>query len=99
MTEAAGELGQGRPVEIRFQDEVRIGQKGILERVWASKKMRPPIERDDRYGYCYLLAAHCASRGEAAGLVASKPNTGWMIQRLAAIGEEVIGIVVLDRAG
>ena len=35
---------QGKPLEIRFQDEARTGQQGTLTRVWAQRRsrLRPP---------------------------------------------------------
>ena len=101
--EAAQEEAAGKPVEIWFQDEARIGQKGMLTRVWAGRNTRPRIERDHRYGYCYLFAAACEGRQEAVGLVAPKANTEWMNEHLAAISaavsEGAVGVVVLDGAG
>jgi hypothetical protein len=31
----------GRPVEIWFQDEARVGQQGTLTRIWAKRGTRP----------------------------------------------------------
>ena len=103
VKDTVGKDGRGQPVEVWFQDEARIGQKGILERVWAAKNTRPRSERDHRYGYCYLFGAACASCEATVGLVAKKANTDWMNEHLAAIGAAVragsIGVVVLDGAG
>ena len=52
-----GPEARERPIEIWFQDEGRIGQKGMTSRVWASKKHRPRVVRDHRYSYLYLFGA------------------------------------------
>lgn len=71
--------------------------------MWAPKNTRPRIQRDHRYGYCYLFGAACAARQAAVGLVAPKANTEWMNEHLAAISAAVSegapGVVVLDGAG
>ncbi len=41
-------------VPVYFQDEARVGQKGMLSRVWARKGTRPRVVRDHRYGHLYL---------------------------------------------
>ncbi len=46
------------PIEIWFQDEARVGQKGMTTRVWAHGRQRPRIVRDYHYGY--LFGATCA---------------------------------------
>ena len=85
------------------QDDARIGQKGILTRVWAAKNTRPRIPHDHRYGCCYLYAAACRERQVAVGLVAPRANSEYMKQHLAAISgavdEGAFEVVVLDGAG
>ena len=44
-------------VDVWFQDEARIGQKGMLSRIWAPLGSRPPVVRDHGYGYCYQFSA------------------------------------------
>ena len=63
------------PIEIWFQDEARIGQKGMTTRVWAQGRQRPRIVRDHRYGYVYLFGATCAQRGVGIAHVADRANT------------------------
>ena len=86
-----------------FQDEARIGQKGMLSRVWARKGTRPRIPRDHRYGYCYLFSAACPSTGQAVGHVCERANTDEMNRHLkdvgAAVPEGGHAIIVLDGAG
>ncbi len=91
------------PIEIWFQDEARIGQKGMTTRVWARGRQRPRIVRDHRYGYVYLFGATCAQRGVGIAHVADRANTAAMNEHLAAIGAAVApgahGVVILDGAG
>ena len=93
----------GEDVLVYFQDEARIGQKGMLSRVWARKGTRPRIPRDHRYGYVYLFSAACPETGNAVGHVCDKANTEEMNRHLQDIGRELPegkhAVVVLDGAG
>jgi hypothetical protein len=40
---------QGKPMEIGFQDEARVGQQGTLTRIWTRRGTRPRGLRDRRY--------------------------------------------------
>ena len=88
---------------VRFRDEARIGQKGMLSRVWARKGTRPRIPRDHRRGYCYLFSAARPSTGQAVGHVCERANTDEMNRHLkdvgAAVPEGGHAIIVLDGAG
>ena len=94
---------QGKPVEIWFQDEARVGQQGTLTRVWAKRGSRPRAPRDTRYEWTYLFGAVCPGRGTAAGLVLPVVNTAAMNAHLAEIACTVEpgahAILVLDGAG
>ena len=91
------------PIEIWFQDEARVGQRGMTTRVWTCGKQRPRIVRDHRYGYVWLFGATCAERGVGIAHVAERANTASMNAHLAAIGAAVApgahGVIVLDGAG
>ena len=56
-------------VEIWFQDEARIGQKGTVTRVWALKGTRPRVVRQQQFEYAYIFGAVCPTRDIAVGLV------------------------------
>ncbi len=83
--------------------EARIGQKGMLARVWALRGSRPRVTRDHRYGYCYLFSAICPDDGAAVGHVCGRANTQEMNRHLLDIGAAVPdgrhALVVLDGAG
>ncbi len=83
------EAAQGRPVEIWFQDEARVGQQGTLTRIWAKRGTRPRAPRDTRYQWAYLFGAVCPARGVAAGLVLPVVNTAAMNAHLAEISRSV----------
>ncbi len=90
-------------VLVYFQDEARVGQKGMLSRVWARRGTRPRIARDHRYGYVYLFSAACPATGDAVGHVCGRANTVETDRHLRDIGERVPAgkhaLVVLDGAG
>ena len=48
MKEALPERARGKPVEVWFHDEARVGQQGTLTRVWARRGSRPRAPRDRR---------------------------------------------------
>ena len=58
LTSALSSEALAGPIEIWFQDEARIGQKGMTTRVWANGKQRPRIVRDHRYGYVLSVRRH-----------------------------------------
>src|SRR6201993_5093588 len=80
---------RGKPIEIWFQDEARIGQQGTLTRVWAKRGSRPRAPRDRRYDWAYLFGAACPQRGAAAGLVMPTANAETMSLHLQAISRKV----------
>ena len=100
---AIPETAQGRPLEIWFQDEARVGQQGTLTRIWARRGTRPRAPRDTRYQWAYLFGAVCPARGTAAGLVLPFVNTAAMNAHLAEIARTVApgahAILIHDGAG
>jgi transposase len=54
VTEALPASAAGKPIEVWFQDEARVGQKGSLEYIWAPVGSRPPMVRDNRLDSVYL---------------------------------------------
>ena len=93
----------GRPIEIWFQDEARIGQKGTLTRLWARIGSRPRAPRDSRYEWAYIFGAVCPERATGVALVMPYANSEAMNLHLRAIGQAVApgahGVLVLDGAG
>src|SRR3954466_11097216 len=75
VREALPERARGKPVEIWFQEEARVGQQGTLTRVWARRGTRPGAPRDRRYAWAYLFGAVCPERAVGAALVLPYADT------------------------
>ena len=103
MTAALPATAEGKPVEVWFQDEARVGQQGTLTRVWAKRGTRPRALRDRRYTWAWLFGAVCPERGTGAAVVLPHVNVGAMDAHLAEISRRVAegahAVLVLDRAG
>ena len=85
---------QGKPIEVWFQDEARVGQQGTITRVWAKRGTRPRAPRDRRYTWAWLFGAALVLpdvNAEATGL------------HLAEIGRRIApgahAVVLFDGAG
>ena len=89
-------------MDIWFQDEARVGQRGTVTRTWARKGTRPRVIRQQQFEYVYIFGAVCPSRNEAVGLVLPAVNTDAMIAHLKEISLQVPSgrhaVLVLDRA-
>ncbi|CAH2396890.1 hypothetical protein MES4922_180028 [Mesorhizobium ventifaucium] len=96
-------LPKGRPVEIWFQDEARVGQKNGLVRQWARRGTRPRQPADQRYKSAYLFGAICPARGMGAALALPFADTEAMQLHLDEISRNVTkgahAVLLLDRAG
>lgn len=103
MQAALPEKAQGKPIEVWFADEARVGQQGTLTRIWAKRGTRPRAPRDCRYAWAYLFGAVCPERGVGAGLVMPYADTQAMSAHLGeislAIAPGAHAILVLDGAG
>ena len=97
------EAARGKPVEIWFQDEARIGQNGRLAYVWARRGTRPRAVQDKRYASAYLFGAVCPQRGVGAGLVMPRADTEGLNAHLAEIARSAApgahAVLILDGAG
>jgi hypothetical protein len=70
-----GTVLAGQPIEIWFQDEARVGQKGGHAYIWAEKGSRPLMVRDNRHEAAYLFGAICPVRGVGAAIIMPAVNT------------------------
>ena len=90
-------------VEIWFQDEARVGQKGTLSYVWAPVGSRPPMARDNRHANAYIFGAICPARGVGAALILPTVNAECMNLHLAEISAQVapgsVAVLICDGAG
>ena len=93
----------GKPIEIWFQDEARIGQQGTLTRIWAERGTRPRAPHDQRRASAYIFGAVCPERGTGAAVVLPFANAASMNLHLEEIGRCVTpgahAILLLDGAG
>jgi transposase len=96
-------VATGKPIEIWFQDEARIGQKNGIVRQWARRGSRPCQPADQRYDSAYLFGAICPARGTGAGLAMPYADTEAMQLHLDEISRTVArgahAVLLLDRAG
>ena len=96
-------MSKGKPVEIWFQDEMRLGQKNGIVRQWARRGSRPTQPADQRYESAYLFGAICPARGKGAALALPYADTEAMQLHLDEISRAVArgahGVLLLDRAG
>ena len=103
MNAVLPETARGKPIEVWWQDEARIGQQGTLTRVWAERGSRPAAPKDRRYAWAYLFGAVCPERGVGAGLVLPHADAEAMNLHLAEIAAGVSpgahAVLVLDGAG
>lgn len=103
VAEALPASAAGKPIEIWFQDEARVGQKGSLEYIWAPVGSRPPMVRDNRHDSAYLFGAICHARKVGAAIIMPTVNAEAMTEHLKEISTQVASdahaIVVCDGAG
>jgi hypothetical protein len=103
VAEVQATLPSGVPIEIWFQDEMRVGQKNKLTYRWARTGSRPRAVHDQRTQSTYLFGAVCPERGAGAGLVLPACNREAMQRHLDTIAPAVsVGahaILLCDRAG
>ncbi|MGH9693832.1 MAG: transposase [Bryobacteraceae bacterium] len=75
MEQIRAKLPLSTPIEIWFQDEMRVGQKNTLTDRWARKGSRPRAIHDQRTQSTYLFGAVCPEHGTGAALVLPFCNT------------------------
>ena len=103
MAAIARDEAGGKPVEIWFADEARVGQKNKITRRWARRGSRPPAPKDQRTASAYIFGAICPAEGKGAGLVLPRCTSENMSLHLAEISRQVSpgahAVVLLDQAG
>ena len=78
MRRAADEHPEAGRVELWFEDEARVGQKGRVTHVWYQKGMRPRGVREHRFASAQLFGAVCPERGAGVALVLPEVSTAAM---------------------
>lgn len=103
MKEKLPQQAEGKPIEVWFQDEARVGQKGTLTRIWARRGSRPRAVRDTRYEWAYIFGAVCPARAIGAALVMPYADTEALNAHLGEIARNVTpgahAALLLDGAG
>lgn len=93
----------GTPIEIWFQDEARVGQKGTHSYIWAPIGSRPLMVRDNRHGSAYLFGAICPDRAVGAAIIMPYVNAEAMSEHLKEISTQVTpgahAVLICDGAG
>ena len=101
--EAIRQAVGGKPLEIWFADEARIGQKNKITRRWAKRGTRPSAPKDQRTASAYIFGAICPAHGKGAGLVLPRCTTEGMTLHLNEIAQAVApgahALVLVDQAG
>ncbi|PWC39891.1 transposase [Azospirillum sp. TSO35-2] len=103
MAQVAAHEAAGKPIEIWWQDEARIGQKNKITRRWARRGSRPAAPHDQRTRSAYLFGAICPAQGKGAALVLPRCTSEAMALHLEEIARAVApgahAVVLLDQAG
>ena len=96
-------LAPATPIEVWFQDEMRVGQKNGLVYQWAPKGTRPRQPKDQRYENAYLFGAVCPSRNTGIAVIMPHADTEAMQKHIDEIGRAVMpgahALIILDKAG
>lgn len=96
-------LPAGTPLEVWFQDEMRLGQKNPRTRCWARRGSRPVAIQDLRTASAYLFGAICPEHGTGAAVVMPRANTEAMQVHLdeiaGAVSPGAHAVVLFDQAG
>ena len=97
---ALPEHARGKPLEVWFQDEARIGQKNKITRRWAKRGTRPSAPRDQRTASTYIFGSVCPKQGKGAALILPTCNTEAMNLHLVEIAATVaqVGTLLVDEA-
>jgi transposase len=94
-----------RPVEVRAEDEHRLGLKPVRRRVWAPVGQRPTALGHHRYLWLYVVAFVRPTSGEAVWFLSTGLSKPFFEALLAAFaletgaGRERHIVLVLDNAG
>jgi transposase len=103
VAQTMSRLAPATPIEVWFQDEMRVGQKNGLVYQWAKKGTRPRQPKDQRYENAYLFGAVCPNRDTGVALIMPNADTEAMQKHIDQIGRAVApgahALIILDKAG
>ena len=102
MAEIRTTLAPGTPIEVWFQDEMRVGQKNKLTYRWARKGSRPRAVHDQRTQSTYVFGAVCPSRDTGVAVIMPYADTEAMQKHVDEIGRAVApgahALIIFDKA-
>ena len=94
---------KGKQIQLWFQDEARVGQKGRNAHVWFEKGVRPVMSTDKRFKSVYIYGAIRPGTDDAFALILPRADTEMMRLYLDAFAQslpaDVHVVLVLDKAG
>ena len=103
MQGVAARHPEAERIELWFEDEARIGQKGRVTQVWYQRGTRPRGVRDHRFTSVQLFGAVCPERGDGVALVLPEADTAAMnlllVELARVLPAKTHAVLVLDRAG
>ena len=99
----ASEHSEADRIEVWFQDEARVGQKGRVTRRWYQRGERSRMIKDQGYRSTYIFGAVCPERDTGVALVlpsASAENMNLFLAELASqVPPRTHAVVLIDNAG
>ncbi|HTF79924.1 MAG TPA: IS630 family transposase [Bradyrhizobium sp.] len=102
VAEVVNTLAPATPIEVWFQDEMRVGQKNGLVYQWAKKGSRPRQPKDQRYENAYLFGAVCPGRNTGIAVIMPHADTEAMQKHVDEISLAVApgahALIILDKA-
>ncbi|MCQ8278577.1 IS630 family transposase [Acetobacteraceae bacterium KSS8] len=100
---ALPQTAAGHPLEIWFQDEAGVGQKGGHAYIWAPVGSQSRMGRDNRHISTHIFGAICLARATGAVMIMPYANAKAMNLHLQEISAEVEpgahAVSVCDGAG
>jgi hypothetical protein len=101
--QVAADHPEAERIEVWFQDEARIGQKGRMVRRWFQRGMRPRMVKDQRYRSAYILGAVCPARDTGAAIVLTQVSVmamNLLLEEVAALlPAGTHAVMLIDNAG
>lgn len=103
LDQIAAEHAEAEHVEVWFQDEIRVGQKGRVTRRWYQRGERPRMVKDLGYSSAYIFGAVCPERDTGVAIVLPRASTEGMNLLLEELSSDVPvrthALVLIDNAG
>ncbi len=100
---SAAEAHPGKRLQLWFQDEARVGNKGRVCHRWWLRGERAPGLAQQGYQWAYIFSAVCPATGADFTLVLPLVNAGMMNLFLGRFADtlpaDVHAVLVLDGAG